>query len=306
MNNCTNQTLDKQVVLVLCYRRTIHLRQVISALESAFLIDSFTVVFVVQDPISSVMKIIENCHISKKHILKIDGAGYHSSAQAINGNLAVGLQHAFRTLGAGLVVVLEDDIVISRDALCYFRQVASIYSGDKKFRGVNGFSREVGSPSFRNEYLRLNMGVGWGWAIPKRSYDRIVRYWVGAEDNHWDFIFEPYIRTGFVVNPFRSRILNIGFDDSATHTSSNVELGSEIQSSFSIDLVPHSCDLTELSKDFTWGPGSINMTKASPLTSKYVYFARLMLYFLYRIDREPKLRYHAIRRRFMNTIKFMS
>jgi hypothetical protein len=284
----------------------LHLAKVIAALEKAYLVDSFSVLFVVQDPIDSVLGIIESSDIQNKITLEIDGANYSTSAQAINGNLAKGLKYAFGKLSADLVVVLEDDIVISRDALCFYRQATQMYSGDKKFRGVNGFSREVTLPNYQNGYLRLNFGLAWGWAIPKRTYKRIIRFWNGTEDNHWDFILEPYMRTGFVVNPYRSRILNIGFDESATHTSGDGGLGSDIQKSFEVSVKSHTCNLTEIPNTYNWGSGVVNITKSSKFSSRLVYSLRTLLFVIYVLDRKPKKIYHGIRRRILKHAKYLS
>jgi hypothetical protein len=303
MNTCNNYTLENQIILILCYRRTFHLSQVISALEDAYLVDTFTVIFVIQDPIDSVLEIINSSTIQNKILTYTDGANYSSPAQAINGNLAHGLSFAFDKLSADLVVVLEDDIVISKDALCFFRQVTKSHLGHKKFRGVNGFSREVADPFFKNEYLRLNFGLAWGWAIPKRTYMRLIRFWDGNENNHWDFIFEPYIRTGYVVNPFRSRVLNIGFDESATHTSGDAVLGSEMQRSFAAETPRHVCDITEMSHSYTWAPGAINLSIVSPFTSGLIFALRTILFYIFIRDTESKSNYLGIKRRILKYVK---
>lgn len=299
MKPCTNFTSEKQVIVVLCYRRTAHLEQVISALESAYLIETFTVLFVVQDPIDEVTEIINHSNLINRLVIEVDGSEYESSARAINSNLAIGLNHAFGSLNADLVVVLEDDIVISHDALCFFREATRIHLGNKRFRGVNGFSKESSLGNSQNGFICLNYGLGWGWAIPRRTYLRVKRYWTGLENDHWDFIFEPYIRTGFVVNPVRSRILNIGFDESATHTSGDRPLGLAIQKSFEVEVNSHECRIESASFDFTWRPDAVNVNKTSSASSTCIYFVRSILFLLYLLDTAPKPIYHAIRNRLL-------
>jgi hypothetical protein len=165
------------------------LKKVILSLENAFLVEGFILVFVVQDPTDPVMGIINESKFTKKVILKIDGSDYISPAHAINGNLAKGLHYAFKDLGASLTIILEDDIVVSLDALCYFRQVYNEHKMNKNFRGINGFSEEIDSSDLRNGIVRLNYGLGWGWAIPARTYESLTKYWTGLDNDHWDFIF---------------------------------------------------------------------------------------------------------------------
>jgi acid phosphatase family membrane protein YuiD len=303
MNTCQKEISKKQVILVLCYRRTYHLAQVISALESAYLIESFTVIFVVQDPIESVVEVINSSSIQNKLIIETNGMNYTSSAQAINGNLAIGFEYAFGTLAADYVVVLEDDIVISQDGLCFFQQAFNSNIINKKFRGVNGFSKEVDTSDAQNAYIRLNYGLGWGWAIHKRTYRKLSKYWDGSENEHWDFIFEPYIRTGFVINPIRSRIINIGFDETATHTSGNQELGNEIENSFHKISEDHACAIVETENDFQWIGEITNLSKATKLGAEKVFLLRKLLFLVYVLDGANKSNYHRFRRHLTSRLK---
>ncbi len=297
MNNCDTTTNNPRAIVVLCYRRTEHLKKVLEALEQAFIVETFSLVFVVQDPIDTVLNIINSSKLQNKTILEIDGSNYLSAAQAINGNLATGLGYAFQALGSSFTVVLEDDIVIAKDALCYFLQVHMRFIKDGNFRGINGFSEQFGNEHLQNSVIRISYGMGWGWAIPLRTYQEIIRYWKGSENEHWDFIFEPFIRTGYVVNPYRSRIWNIGFDLSATHTSMNGELGQKIELSYRSEPQDHSCKINEEEFDFRWMGKAFNRDRLSGRFMWKRFIVQKFLLLIYKWEGKEKKIYLGLRRR---------
>lgn len=299
MGECDNYATHTQAIVVICYRRTDHLEKVLASLENALLIETFSLIFVVQDSYESVLNIINSSKLPNKSIIEVDGSNYASPAQAINANLAKGLKYAFQTLDSSLAIVLEDDIVVSRDALCYFRQVHKVYLKDRFFRGINGFSEEFGNPNLQDGVLKLNYGLGWGWAIPQRTYQELIRYWSGSEDNHWDFIFEPFMRTGYVVNPYRSRIKNIGFDESATHTAMNGDLGRRIELSFDNRPQQHTCKLVEGTFEFRWMGKSISRALRSNAFIEQKFLVQKLLFLIYTWDGKDKTNYLRIRRKFL-------
>jgi hypothetical protein len=282
--------LEKKSIIILCYRRTTHLKQVLTALQNCTAVEDFKMVFVVQDPIAPVLQIIREFPYEKT-ILSIDGSAYRSAAQAINGNLFVGLDFCFSQMMSSFVIVLEDDIVLSTDALDYFDSIIQSHKNDSSFRGVNAFSEAIAEPTLGDAYVKTNFGLGWGWAMESGSYFKIRRFWRGTEDNHWDFIFEPYLRTGFVVNPIRSRMHNIGFDDSATHTSENIELGRRILDSFSSSVNEPHVQVREVDYDFFWMGEKINYSELNlrRITSNKIVHISFLLFGDSRI-------FHRIRR----------
>ena len=290
MNLGEAHSLSDKSIVILCHRRTRHLEQVLIALEKCEGAANFTTVFVIQDPTEPVLEIIR--HFPHPFIsLKIDGSSYNSSAQAINGNLFTGLEFCFTQLKSSYVVVLEDDIVLSKDALFYFESTIRLNGDNPSFRGVNAFSETICDSALQNAYVRTNYGLGWGWAIHSSIYSKILKFWKGTEDNHWDFILEPYLRTGFVINPLRSRALNIGFDESATHTSGNQEIGVRMFESFNSPMEEVVGQYMEVQHDFFWMGKKINYSNVDV----FQFACRRLIYFSFLLLGNSKL-YHRIRR----------
>lgn len=288
LSDSTQRTTSS--IIVICHRRTSHLERVLEALSGCNSIEKFHVVFVVQDPIESVLQIIREFPYFHS-ILTTHSSEHQSTAQSINGNVFSGLAHCFNDLKSKFVVVLEDDIVLSRDALDFFEFVVDSQSQYSNFRGVNGFSETVAPLIASKSLVRVNHGLGWGWAITHKTYSELSKFWSGKEDNHWDFIVEPYIRTGFVVNPVQSRVLNIGFDESATHTSGDMVLGESIQTSFFSNNIVSGEQFKIIDSDFLWQGNNISYSQQS---QQYL-IRRWLIFFTFFVFRDSRI-YHRVRR----------
>jgi hypothetical protein len=134
----------------------------------------------------------------------------------------------------------------------------------KDFRAVNGFSKMQNKPFRKNYplgYVRLNFGVGWGWAMTRKTFLELDGLWRGDDDLHWDGLIEDYMRTGFVVNPLLSRIANIGLDGSGAHSGIDNVLELEILNSFENHNIESNYEpFHEKSSTFTWRKDCYNIS----------------------------------------------
>jgi hypothetical protein len=209
---------ENTTIIVLTHKRTSHLLKVLDNLAAATDTDKCTLVFSCDRPSKEVLSIANGFIHPKKKVIVHEDLPL-SSAHAINRSLYRAMLEAFKSRDCSLVVVLEDDILVSRDFLAFTLTVFENHEFRDSFRGLNLFSRMVSNLSLSNSYVIGNYGLGWGWAINARIFRKFQEFWYGNEDNHWDFIVEPYCRTGYVVNSFFSRVETIGMDMTATHTS---------------------------------------------------------------------------------------
>lgn len=150
-------------------------------------------------------------------------------------NVRLGLKIGFEELRSPYCVVVEDDILVSKDFLDFISSCMVRFGSNPKFRAVNGFSRMKAEEGASEGGLVVgNYGVGWGWALNFNSYRSVRKILNWQGDYHWDSLLEPFMRTGFVVNPTRSRIMNIGFGEGALHTdtANHRLIGEEISASF--------------------------------------------------------------------------
>lgn len=276
--------------LLICHSRQEHLAKVLEALNGSDRPVNSPLLIYSQDSPHQVIELVTNFQIVNKTIVTSDGFNFKSTKQAINHNMFNGLKYVFDNFDVDACLVLEDDIVISPDAYSYFIGILDKFKLEKKFRGVNGFSVEVNPYVSDRDYVRVNYSLGWGWAISRKTFNFLSKYWTGLEDEHWDFLLEPYVRTGFVVVPIRSRILNIGFDSTATHTKNNFQLGKQIFDSYQTKVSQNQKEFCESSAAYNWRIDCFRISQAS-WTSKYlIYFIGWLCYLLQRIEiKYPKM-----------------
>lgn len=189
--------------------------------------ENVSVVVQLQNPTKEVISLVENFPLKNKSVFIIE-KDFMSTTAAINNNVFSGICNAFTKLDAEYCLILEDDIVLMPTAMQYLSLAFEKYGKAEKFRGVNCFSKM--SLRMDSSFLvaKSNYGFAWGWAIDRRTFLELTKFWNGLENDHWDFLVEPFVRTGFVINPFASQVLNIGFDETATHSSQDQPLGEEM------------------------------------------------------------------------------
>lgn len=224
---------DKPTILVLTFQRYKHLKEVIKALSGASEVSNFNVVFLIQDHKVEILQLCEMSKFKHKSILRISPPINWQTYRKINMNMRVGASFIFDHMKTPWGIFLEDDIKLEKDSLVFFQMVENSFGSNPNYRATNAFSRMPRKidPDESSHFVRLNYGVGWGWSLNLKNYSIISDYWTGYEKQHWDGFLEPFFRTGFVVNPWQSRCINIGLEGSGSHTGIQLELFNEMQES---------------------------------------------------------------------------
>ena len=219
-------------ILILCHARTEHLIKVLESIKLASTVQEWDIVICAQDPTTEVLQIIKNTKLQNLYVeVRSLKEKDFSVKKCINSNLFWGMNHIFNVLGKEYVVVLEDDVVISPSFLEYMCYFLTRFQKSRSFRGVNSVSSFVGDQN-ENSFGKYSQGLMWGWGITNRVFQKLEKFWTGEEDAHWDYYLEPFLRTGFVINPMYSQVKNIGFDSTASHTKDAPELENAINESF--------------------------------------------------------------------------
>lgn len=228
--------MSRGVIVVLAHKRIGHLRACLEAISVASERDNFLLAVVVDEGTREIREFVSSSRPDVS--IRLEPEDGSPARARIMHSLKHGLSWAFDVAGADYAIVIEDDILISKDFFVFIKACFQRYSNRPFFRAVNGFGlsrQSAGVPGNEVEVARLNYGVGWGWAIPRRTYKKILPLLRLNGDYHvWDALIEPYLRTGYVVNPRTSKIQNIGFDMTATHTnqSADTSFGQELEASF--------------------------------------------------------------------------
>ena len=285
-------------ILLIAYRRPDVLNESITSLKRARLTRISDLIVVFQEGNQDVDSLLRDIDWLPKRILRTKYKNDTSPAAAINGNIYLGIKEAFENQNCEFVAVIEDDICVSVD---FFDFISAVYDqniSDKKFRGINGFSgisREM--TNFEN-YGRYRYGVGWGWVLTRKSWNELRKFWTGTEDVHWDGLVEAYFRSGYVVAPGMSRIRNIGFGESATHTraahDSEVALiEKKLNDSFFDGRITDTrFEYQFLQQDLNWRSDCIPFTSTRHLKGKIAHLLFSLNFFL-----EIKLLRHLMRQR---------
>jgi hypothetical protein len=271
-------------LVVIAYKRSDSLDQVLNALSSALVPEYQEIVFVQQGNFPEVSKVIENFNSLPSRHLKVERIEAKTPGQAINLNVHEGIFEAFRHPEIDLVTVLEDDIVISKDFLKFNIEVYKQNISDSSFRGINGFSGLPRNIDNEFTYSKQRFGLGWGWSISRKTWLELQNFWSGRENHNWDGMVESFCKTGYVIMPSQSRVLNVGFGQDATHTSSSssdevAEIEARLIASFTQNLMGHSTFL-EVRERQNWRSDCLPYLGRDSIKAKAVqYLYELQLFF---------------------------
>jgi hypothetical protein len=151
------------------------------------------------------------------------------------------------------VIVLEDDLITSKNFLCYMNQALDYYQDNPKVLSISGFSPIIGGLR-ENEVYFTQRSSSWGWACWSDRWSKIdwkcslydefknnrqmkakfnemgsdmslmMKRQMEGKINSWAirFCFYQFQYKLFSVHPVVSKIENIGFfDKQATNTNQN-------------------------------------------------------------------------------------
>ena len=148
----------------------------------------------------------------------------------------------------GRAIVIEDDLIASRNFLAYMNQGLDRYEQDKKVWSISGFGLKVRAPkSYEADAYFCPRSSSWGWATWKdrwmkcdwelKDWDAVVRNgkafnrWGGSDCfgmlNGWHegrnqswairFCYNQFVNEALSLFPMVSKIDNEGFDGSGTN-----------------------------------------------------------------------------------------
>ena len=154
----------------------------------------------------------------------------------------------------GRAIVIEDDVVVAPATLTWLNHGLEAYAEEPRVWQVSAHQHPIPEFASRNDGVFLPLMTSWGWATWKRAWDRFepnVEDWPAAVRDpetrrrfdldssypytelmeaqlsrpikQWDwdvrFWWNVYSNDGVSLFPPRSLVVNIGFDDAATHHS---------------------------------------------------------------------------------------
>lgn len=207
-----------KTIILIVFNRPAKTKETLAALRKAYLIDQFNLIVIRQEGSAEVKQIIDEISwIDTTHHV-ITYATHSSVKYRINNNVRTGLDLAFVNLACEYAVVVEDDILIGYDFFHFCDAMHVRYADDKKFRAINAFSKEPYQGNMLWSYGKFRYGIGKGWSISRLAWQTLQTYWKPGVDQHFDYLIEEWTREGFVLMPYCSRSLDIGWGAGGSHS----------------------------------------------------------------------------------------
>ena len=289
--------------VILCHKRIGHLKQTLDALINCEGIQEAKIIFVAHDSPEALFGLINQYEFKEKVILRVDNINFDNPSHAINNNTFLGLKYAFEENASDFCCVVEDEIVLSPDALDFMLSSIAVFGKDRRFRGVMCYSMNSISTNRLGDVVKINFGIGWGWGINKKIYRKLLKFWTGTELNHWDYWIEPYIRTGFIVAPVYSRVMNIGFDSTATHTHIDKNTEIRIHQSFNSAKARSRSDICEVKFPYYHSRSDLSViSNLNYIQRQSLYLARQISFYFYLLAIKGHPRIHFLWRNMRNFI----
>jgi glycosyltransferase involved in cell wall biosynthesis len=118
------------------------------------------------------------------------------------------------------VLMLEDDIIISDDALMYVEWAADQYKDDKSVRTIGLWSHDKGyslpaklKETDLGQVMKQNYFTCWGWGTWEDRWEEMSSTWTTGDDSHnssWDVIMSSHLGDRVEILPSIARAYNCG------------------------------------------------------------------------------------------------
>ena len=255
-------------ICLFTYNRINNTKQTIEALKSNFLA-SESKLFIFSDGPKNEQALIQVKEV-RDYLTTITGFKeitiYNSKEnKGLANSIICGVSQIIKLYGK--VIVLEDDLLSSKNFLDFMNQSLNFYKDSSKVKSINGFSLDVnrdvssnGSDVFYNKRT-----YSWGWAtwenccsqkafnkdlinslISKENLvnfnkecgqdmSRMLMASINGINDSWyvRWVFQHFLEKKYAVYPFKSKITNIGYGENATHCTTINVLSSRYDSSIS-------------------------------------------------------------------------
>lgn len=286
-------------VLLFAYKRLNAVRMTISALQKNYLAGD-TNLFIFSDGPKN-EKDVTKIHEVRNYLSDISGfkdiiITKAEKNKGLASSIIDGVSEVLKTHKS--CIVLEDDLLTSRNFLNFMNDSLNYYEGNKKVFSISGFTFPVERPEEYNFDAYFNpRGCSWGWATwadrwsaidwkildngkeklinQTRSlgsdFPSLIRKYRKKTIDSWaiPWCYYQYKKSLATLYPVESKVKNIGFDPDATHT-----LKTEKRFATTLD--------NTLSTTFSFSDNiNFNNLLSKQYTNKFSYYERLKWRLIY-------------------------
>ena len=228
------ESLSNKSIVIFSYARADLLRDCIQSVLAAKDSKSWRKVLIWQEGHADVYKVVEEFRAFFD--LVVFAKPQHSTPLGnINQNRIIGTALCFETLAADYVLGIEEDSMIGFDSLVFIDEMVSKFNRNRAFRGVNLGSLEKVPPSAFGDYSLIRFGLhGQGGVLTRKTWKKIdtkkLLQNISAEG--WDSRIEYVTKSGFMVTPNASRLLDRGWVGTHAPTDSDHPYFSKMRESW--------------------------------------------------------------------------
>lgn len=207
-----------------------------------------------------------------------------TALENINLNGILGREIAFTWLNVDWCLGVEDDVVISADAVTFILQMYNKFQRNPFFRGVNLGSKNPYSANQRLSYSKISFGVhGQASMVTKRTWKHfnVHKLRRNSKKMGLDAMMEHYVKTGFMCTPVNSKYLDNGWNGTHSSPNPNDIHYSKIRESFGLGGTNLSENYQLVSTEIDWRKDSklfsykrIIPTLLSNKAHHYIYLCR--------------------------------
>jgi hypothetical protein len=179
---------------------------------------------------------------------------------SINFNRILGTEIAFKFFDSEIVLGIEEDTVISRDALLFIRKIHQRYGDTPQYRGINLGSQEPYSIRLANTYSLIRYGIiGQAGVLSKETWRKfkLEKLLENSEVEGWDSRLEQVLKTGFMVTSNCSRSLDRGWDGTHAPTDSSDKYFTRMEESWIGDFAVEDGNFEHTQIKHNWRSDSI-------------------------------------------------
>lgn len=142
----------------------------------------------------------------------------------INFNRILGTSICFNLFQSEIVLGIEEDSMIGYDSLTFIDFIFDKYQSKRAFRGINLGSLEKRTNENLHTYSLIRFGLhGQAGVITRKTWDKFSmdKLLQDVSSEGWDSRIEFHLKSGFMVTPNASRLLDRGWDGTHAPTDSS-------------------------------------------------------------------------------------
>jgi hypothetical protein len=265
----------QKIIVVFCHSRAKLLNQCLSSIVNANGFNDWKLVVVHQKGYVNVEKILKNYKSSIHTLISVEPR-FNFALGNINYNRILGTKFGFEILNGDYLLGVEEDNLISVDALNFIDFVYNKYENHNSFRGINLGSIEFGKLISREGYSLLRFGQhGSAGVLTKKTWRNIKKrklfdFDLSNVNFAWDAKIEFYLKSGFMVTPNLSRNLDLGYGGSFAPASKKDPYFYAIRKSWFSSKTKINIDYKKIQVKHRWRVDSIEFRRVHSI----IYFMR--------------------------------